>query len=287
MSYRDLGVGVGLRPRHYQHFLDEKPKSVNWVEVISENFMDWSDDRSLHSKDLLEKIRTQVPVALHGVSLSLGSADAINFDYLKKLRALVSRIEPVIVSDHLCWTGVDGENLHDLLPLPRTRDVVNHLVKRIDQVQSFLSRPILIENVSTYVEYSHNEFPEWWLLNELSRQTGCGILLDINNVYVNQVNHGLNAYEFLNHINLNHIGQIHLAGHSSKDGYIIDTHDEPVSEEVWDLYKYFTEKCGLYSAMIERDGNIPSFEELETELKMIQRIRDENRKPASAISASV
>jgi uncharacterized protein (UPF0276 family) len=274
--FKNFGSGVGLRSAHYSQFLKTPPTSVRWVEVISENFMRW-ENGLLPSRPVktLEQVRSQFPVHLHGVSLSLGSADDLNFNYLKRLKELVDRIEPEIVSDHLCWTGVDGENLHDLLPLPYTQSTIDWLVGKILRVQDFLGRRILIENLSTYLEYSSSEMPEWEFLSEIAKKADCGLLLDLNNVYVSSVNHGFNPLDYLRSLPTERVGQIHLAGHRVEaDGLLIDTHDAPVCDDVWTLYEWYVENHPSVSTMIERDGNIPDWEELETEILKIQKITE-------------
>jgi uncharacterized protein len=209
---------------------------------------------------------------LHGVSLSLGSADPLNEDYLARLRALVDRIEPAWVSDHLCWTGVDGVNLHDLLPLPYTEEVLNYLAARIDRVQGVLGRRILVENVSSYLTFAESQISEWEFVAELAKRADCGLLLDVNNVYVSSVNHGFDPLRYLDALPAERIGQIHLAGHSRQGGVLIDTHDHPVCPEVWALYRAAVERFGAVSTMIERDDHIPEFAELVAELDTARAI---------------
>lgn len=270
--FKDHGIGVGLRAPHYSHFTASKPKSVNWVEVISENFMAWKGQSPFRPFHRLLQIRQNVPVALHGVSLSIGSADELNINYLKALKDLASKIEPIWISDHLCFTGVNQENLHDLLPLPYTKDVIDHVVEKIQRVQDFLGQRFVIENLSSYVSFEESEMPEWAFIDEISKRTDCGILLDINNIYVSGINHDFDPKTYIDSMPSDQIAQIHLAGHTVKDGYLIDTHDEPVSREVWQLYRYALEKHGLISSMVERDGNMPDWEDLESELKTARNI---------------
>jgi uncharacterized protein (UPF0276 family) len=276
--FKDLGVGVGLRPPHYSHFLDEKPSSVAWVEVISENFLPWKNQEFGRSFQTLEKIRNNYPVVLHGVSMSIGSVDPLNDDYLKNLKNLADRIQPAWVSDHLCWTGVNGENLHDLMPVPYTQEALDHISRRIDQVQNKLGRRILIENPSSYLEFQQSEMSEWDFLAALVQKSDCGLLLDINNVYVSSVNHGYDPIHYLKSLPRERVGQIHLAGHSNMSGYLIDTHDAPVCQEVLDLYRWSAPHFGHISTMLERDGNIPEWEELEKEILTIEGIRHEELK---------
>ena len=233
--FKNLGFGLGLRPTHYAEVLKNQ-HGLDWFEVISENFMGLEGAGAGRPLRVLEKVRRNHPVALHGVSLSIGSADPLNRSYLKKLKALIAHIEPEIVSDHLCWTGVDGTNLHDLLPLPYTAAALDHVVARITQVQDFIGRRLLIENVSSYVEFAHSEMTEWEFLALVAKRADCGILLDVNNIHVSSVNHGFNAHEFLRAMPAERVGQIHLAGYSDNGTHLVDTHDQPVSEEVWKLY---------------------------------------------------
>ena len=267
--FRDLGIGVGLRPPHHQIFLNKPPRTVNWVEVISENFMAWRNDGYGSSFGTLEKVRASLPVALHGVSMNIGSADPLDLDYLKALKDLIEKIDPIVVSDHLSWTGVNGVNTHDLLPLPYTVETLNHIAGKIEQVQNFLGRRILIENPSSYLEFNNSEMTEWDFISELLNRSDCGLLLDINNVYVSSINHGFNPQDYLRKIPSQYVGQIHLAGHSNEGEYLIDTHGEPVCKEVWDLYHWYVNRFGRASTMIERDGNIPDWEVLESELILI------------------
>ncbi len=288
--FKNLGVGVGLRSTHFPHFIESAPQSVQWVELISENFMRWQNGvLPARPARNLELIRKNRPVVLHGVSMSIGSADPLSFDYLRRLKELIDRVEPSHVSDHLCWTGVDRENLHDLLPLPYTREAIENTAGKILQVQDFLQRRILIENVSSYVEFSNSEMTEWEFLREIITRADCGVLLDINNVYVSSVNHGFDPKDYLRAIPVERVGQIHLAGHSvEKDGLLIDTHDEPVCEEVWALYDWYVCKYGFISSMIERDDNIPEWQELEKEvLRIAESKKLERRNDAPGITATL
>ena len=272
-DFPDYGMGVGLRPAHFGRFVEGPPAAVSWVEVISENFMDWESRRARRPLQQLERICSSLPVALHGVSLSIGSTDPLDLNYLKRLKDLVDRMEPCWVSDHLCWTGVGDENLHDLYPVPFTRESLNWISERIRFVQDFIGRRILIENVSSYIEFEDSEMSEAEFLRELTSEADCGLLLDINNVYVSSVNHGFDARRFIEALPHERVGQLHLAGHSKKGGFLIDTHDAPVVDEVWDLYRYTAERVGPVSTMIERDANIPEWEELELEIVKARAIR--------------
>ncbi len=272
-----LGCGVGLRTEHYDVILKEWPR-VDWFEAITENFMD-SGGRPLY---VLEEVRKRYPIALHGVSLSIGSVDPLDQNYLARLKRLVERIDPAIVSDHLCWTGVDGENLHDLLPLPFTEEALKHIVARVKQVQDFIGRPILLENVSSYITYKHSVMPEWEFLSGVAKQSGCGILLDINNVYVNAFNHNFDPYEFLRSIPPEYVGQFHLAGHTDMGKFLFDTHSMPVVKPVWDLYREAIERFGQVATLVEWDENIPEFPVLMEELARAKEIYESSGITASA-----
>jgi uncharacterized protein (UPF0276 family) len=262
------GFGLGLRTEHYADFLNQRPPNVDWLEVISENYM-VPGGKPLH---FLDRIRRDYPMVMHGVSLSIGSSDPIDFDYLKQLRALMDRVEPTWVSDHLCWTGVEGLNLHDLMPLPYTEQALRHLTDRLQQVQEYLGQAILIENVSSYVTYQADEMSEWAFIAELAKRSGCQLLLDVNNVYVSSVNHGFDPQDFIDAMPVSQVSQIHLAGHEDHGSYIIDTHDHPISDKVWDLYAYTLQRLGMVPTMIERDDNIPPLQELLDELDAARQV---------------
>ncbi|PWY57056.1 hypothetical protein DGG96_03445 [Legionella qingyii] len=264
-----LGFGLGLRPDYYEEILAQKP-DLDWFEILTENYM-VPGGKPLY---YLDQIRAHYPIVMHGVSLSLGSTDPLDNDYLKQLKELVTRVEPVWVSDHLCWTGVNGINAHDLLPVPYTREAVNHIVSRIQQVQDILGRPILIENVSSYLTYKQSEMSEWEFILEIVKQADCYILLDVNNVYVSSVNHQFNPMDYIFAMPPERVAQIHLAGHSNHGDYIIDTHDAPVIQPVWDLYAATLQRLGPISSMIERDDNMPPFAELLAEINHARRIAE-------------
>jgi uncharacterized protein (UPF0276 family) len=252
-----LGHGVGLRPKHYGRFLEGNPR-VDWVEAITENYLS-QGGRPLAA---LEKARRDRPVVLHGVSLSIGSVDPLNEDYLKRVRALASRIEPAWISDHLCWGSHGRRYAHDLLPLPWTEESLAHVSARVRRVQDALGRRILLENVSSYVAFRDSTMTEWEFLARVAEDADCGILLDVNNVYVSARNHGFDADTYLAALPANRIGQFHLAGHADKGKYLLDTHDAPVPESVWSLYATAVRRFGAVPALIEWDDQIPELEEL-------------------------
>lgn len=256
-----LGFGLGLRPPHYEAILATRPR-VDWFEILSENYM-VGGGKPLH---YLDRIRARYPVAMHGVSLSIGSTDPLDRDYLAQLQALAARVEPAWISDHLCWTGVAGRNLHDLMPLPYTEEALRHVAARVRQVQDTLGRRILLENVSSYVAYAHSTMPEWEFLATVAREADCLILLDVNNIYVGSRNHGFDPVAYLDGIPLERVWQIHLAGHSENGSLIVDTHDHPVANPVWALYAIAVRRFGRVSTLIERDDRIPPLETLVAEL---------------------
>ncbi len=262
-----LGFGLGLRPQHYTDILDGDP-DVDWFEVISENYM-VPGGRPLQ---MLDRIRARYPIVMHGVSLSIASTAPFDTTYLAGLKALAARTEPKFVSDHLCWTGVHGVNLHDLLPIPYTREALDHVVARIQYVQDYLQRPIAIENVSSYVQFAHADMSEWEFIAEMTRRTGCWLVFDVNNVFVSAFNHGFDAYEFINGVPDDRVVQFHLAGHEHATTHIIDTHDAMVPEPVWALYRAAVKRFGRVSTLIERDDNIPPLSDLVAELSTARRI---------------
>ena len=268
-----LGFGLGLRVEHFDAILDHKPDhrleqpleqplDIDWFEVISENFM-VGGGKPQH---YLQRFRERYPLALHGVSLSIGSTDPLDQDYLRALKTLAQRVEPVWISDHLCWTGVGGINSHDLLPLPYTEDAIAHVCSRVGQVQDMLGREILLENLSSYVEFSDSQMPEWIFVAEIARRSGCRLLLDLNNIQVSARNQGFDPLDYLAGIPGDKVWQIHLAGHSDYGDYVIDTHDHDVSDDVWRLYEAAIRRFGPISTMIERDDHIPPISELLQEL---------------------
>jgi len=255
-----LGYGVGLRTKHYSTILDTAP-AVDWFEVISENFM-VPGGRPLF---ILEQIRARYPIVLHGVSLSIGSTDPLNLDYLRRLKELARRFQPAWISDHLCWSGVGGHTLHDLLPLPYTEEAIAHVVERVQRVQEVLGRRILLENVSTYLEFQHSTMPEWEFLTQVAERADCDILLDVNNIFVSAFNHGFNAADYLRAVPVARVRQFHLAGHTDRGTFLHDTHDHPVIDPVWDLYAQAVRQFGRVSTLIERDDHIPEFPVLHAE----------------------
>lgn len=262
------GFGLGMRTPHYPAYLSgEVP--VDFVEVISENFMG-DGGRPLHTLDLVREIH---PIALHGVSMSIGSADGLRPDYLAKLKRLAQRVDPLWVSDHLCWTGIDGFNSHDLLPLPYTEQALQVTAANINHAQDFLERPMLIENPSSYLTFADDTMTEWEFLTELIARTGCYLLLDINNIYVSATNHGFDPLDYLAAVPADRVRQIHLAGHSAgRDGLLIDTHDHAVPDPVWDLYAKAIGRFGDVAVMVERDDDIPPLEDLLAELDVARRL---------------
>lgn len=262
-----LGFGLGLRPPHFQEVLDGTP-GADWFEILSENFMVAGGKPRYY----LEQVRADYPIVMHGVSMNIGSADPLDMDYLSRLRELMRSIEPAWLSDHLCWTGVSGQNSHDLLPLPLTDAVLTHLGERIDRVQNYLGRPLVLENASTYLEFAGADYSEHEFLNQLSRRCGCRLLLDINNIYVSSRNHGFDANAYLDAIDRDAVVQFHLAGHSDYGDYVIDTHDHPIVDPVWALFERAVRRFGPISTMIERDDHIPPFPELVKELDQARQI---------------
>ncbi len=265
-----FSFGLGLRTQHYHDFL-EKPQPVDWLEVISDNYMVDGGKPLV----MLDKIRAEYPMVMHGVSMSIGSVNGVDPEYLRKLKQLEQRIQPMWVSDHLCWTGVHGRNLHDLLPLPFSAEALSVVKRNVEQVQEYLQRPLVLENVSSYVEFKESEMTEWEFLTEVCQTTGCRLLLDINNIYVSAFNHGFDATEFIQGVPVESVQQFHLAGHQNNGDHIIDTHDHPVCSDVWSLYREALKRFGFVPTMIERDDNIPELAELLAELGQARMIADE------------
>jgi uncharacterized protein (UPF0276 family) len=266
-----LGFGAGLRAEHYDDVL-AGTTGVEWFEAISENFMD-TNGRPLA---VLEAVRRDHPVALHGVSLSIGSVDPLDASYLDALADLARRIEPAIISDHLCWSSVDGRALFDLLPLPLTEECLEHVVSRVRAVQEILGRRILLENPSSYLAWKGSEIPEPEFLSELAERADCGLLLDVNNVYVSSVNLGFDPVAYLDAIPAQRVGQVHLAGFSDLGTHLFDTHSQPVHDEVWRLYAHTVERMGPLTTMVEWDDDIPPWSRLVEEIDRARQIREES-----------
>jgi uncharacterized protein (UPF0276 family) len=262
-----LGFGLSLRPTHYDAILTEKP-AVDWFEILTENYLTAGGK----SRDYLEKIRAHYPIVMHGVSLSLGSTDPLDQTYLKQLKTLMQQLKPEWVSDHVCWTGIQHKNTHDLLPLPYTEEAVNHIATRIQQVQDYLGQQILIENVSSYVTYTHSTLTEWEFIKEICTRADCYLLLDVNNIYVSASNHHFNPINYMQAIPVKRVQQIHLAGHTNKGDYMIDTHDQAIITPVWELYAAALTRFGRVSTMIERDDHIPPLKDLLIELNQARQI---------------
>lgn len=259
-AHAELGVGIGLRIPHYRHILDKKP-AVGWFEIISENFM-CDGGRPL---EMLDRILEQYRVVQHGVSMYFGSAEPLNREHLRKLKRLVKRTGTPWLSDHLCWGSVDGRYTHDLLPMPYTFAAAKVTARKIREAQDFLEVPIAVENVSSYAEFHVSEMTEWEFLSEVVERADCGILLDVNNIYVSSFNHGFNPFHYLEGIPAERVAQIHIAGHSKYRKYILDTHDHPVIDPVWRLYARAIERAGLTPTLLEWDDRIPSFDEVHHE----------------------
>jgi uncharacterized protein (UPF0276 family) len=266
----DLGVGIGLRTTHFGEILGQRPP-VDWFEVLSENFLR-TGGRPLH---VLDQVAERYPVVLHGVSLSIGSTAPLDFAYLGELKALAARTRAHWVSDHLCWTGVLGRNTHDLLPMPYTEDALRHVVGRLRQVQDFLERPFVLENPSSYVEFADSTMPEWEFLARMSEEADCGLLLDVNNVYVSSFNHGFDPHVYVDAIPADRVVQYHLAGHTHKGTHIIDTHSDHAVPEVWELYARSCRRTGNVSTLYEWDDNIPALAVVLAEAGKARAFRDE------------
>ena len=261
-----LGFGVGLRAEHYDHVLTEQP-ALDWFEAITENYLD-TGGQPLH---ILERVRRDYRLALHGIALSIGSTDPLDDRYLARLRALIERLEPALVTDHLCWTGVAGRKLYDLLPLPYTDETLRHVVERVRQVQDVLGRHIALENPSTYVAFRHSVMAEAEFLAEVANQADCGLLIDVNNVYVSAHNLGFEPYRYLDTIPPDRVAQIHLAGFTDMGSYLFDTHSAPVHEDVWALYRYAVARFGTVATLVEWDADIPPFERVQAEAERARR----------------
>ncbi len=264
----NLGFGLGLRIEHYETILAEKP-AIDWFEILTENYL-VPGGKPLH---FLEKIHEHYPnMVMHGVSLSIGSSDPLDKNYLQQVKALAKKIKPKWISDHLCWTGVKGKNMHDLLPLPYTEEAIKHVISRVQKVQDFLGQRILLENVSSYVTYQQSVMTEWEFLREIAERADCLILLDVNNIYVSGVNHEFNPLDYIMAMPVERVCQIHLAGHSKEDNMLIDTHDHDIIDPVWSLYAAALRRFGPVATMIERDDRIPPLNTLLTELNYARKL---------------
>lgn len=263
----NLGLGVGLRNKHYSHLMKNDPV-VDWFEIISENYM----NNFGYGRKVLEHICSIRPVVMHGVSMSIGSTDPLNMEYLKQLKALADMVNPVWISDHLCWTGIAHINTHDLLPLPLTIESLYHVAERVNRVQDFLQRPLILENPSTYLEFKQSVLHEWEFLTELVNKTGCGLLLDVNNVFVSGYNHQFDPEFYIRNIPHKAVVQIHVAGPTDCDNYLLDTHDQPVPTRVWHLYRLAQELTGGVSTLLEWDANIPEYNELVAEVNKAKQV---------------
>ncbi len=254
------GLGLGLRPEHYQDFLAGS-QPLDWLEILSDNYL-VPGGKPLY---FLDAIRQDYPVAMHGVALNIGSSDALDWEYLSAIKALAQRVEPHIISDHLCWTGVNQHRMHDLLPLPYTEEAIRHVAKRIQDVQDFLGRELVVENLSSYLQ-AQAPLKEWEFVRAVAQEAQCGLLVDVNNIFVSSRNHGFDAMDYLKALPADRIRQIHLAGHTYSGEFCVDTHDQPVCTDVWQLYGQAVKLWGHIPTMIERDDNIPPLQELLDEL---------------------
>ena len=282
-AYQDHGVGIGLRIPHYNHIFSRKPV-VDWFEIISENFM-CDAGRPMA---VLDQIIEQYRVVQHGVSMYFGSVTEPDPEHLKRLKTLVRRTNTPWLSDHLCWGSVDGTYTHDLLPLPYTWEAVKRTVERVRKVQDYLEIPVAVENVSSYAAFTGSQMTEWEFLTEVVERADCGILLDVNNIYVSSKNHNFDPYEYLNNVPHERVGQIHVAGHTKYEKYILDTHDHPVLDPVWKMYAHAIRKCGPTSTLLEWDANIPSFEEVHREALKAKKFLDavKDKKDDAALAAA-
>lgn len=261
------GFGLGLRTAHYADFLAQ-PQRVDWLEILSDNYM-VPGGKPLH---MLDAIRAHYPMAMHGVALSIGSVEGPDWAYLQQLKQLVDHVQPLWVSDHLCWTGVHGRQLHDLMPLPYTDEALDVVVRNVRQVQDVLGRRLVLENVSSYVNFKQSHMSEWDFVAAVCERADCLLLLDVNNIYVSSVNHGFDAMGYIDRMSAHRVQQMHLAGHAHNGDHIIDTHDQPVSDPVWDLYAHACRRFGHVATMIERDDHIPPLPELINELDQARRM---------------
>jgi uncharacterized protein (UPF0276 family) len=263
----NLGLGVGLRTKHYDHLMKNDPV-VDWFEIISENYM----NNFGYARHVLEHIVSVRPVVMHGVSMSIGSTDPLNLTYLRQLKELSDFVKPVWISDHLCWTGVAHLNTHDLLPMPLTLESLHHVAERVSKVQDILQRPLILENPSTYLQFQNSTLHEWEFMTELVNKTGCGLLLDVNNVFVSGINHGFDPEFYIRNIPHYAVVQMHIAGPTDCHTHLLDTHDQPVPTEVWKLYRLAQELTGGVSTLLEWDANIPNYHELVAEVQKAREV---------------
>jgi uncharacterized protein (UPF0276 family) len=273
-----LGYGIGLRTTHYAHVLESEP-ALDWFEVLSENYMH-TGGRPLVT---LDRIAERYPLAMHGVSMSIGSTDPLDLDYLRELKALAERIGAVWLGDHVCWTGVAGRNSHDLLPIPYSEEALRHLVGRVRAVQDLLERPLVLENPSTYATFRSSTMPEEEFLTRLSEDADCGLLLDVNNVYVSARNHDLDPRAMLRGVPHDRVVQIHLAGHTDHGTHCIDTHTGHVAPAVWELYEEAIRLCGPTSTLIEWDADIPPFDVVKGEAEEARRRAEAVLRPQESL----
>jgi len=266
----DLGIGVGLRTVHFGHILSRRP-AVDWFEVLSENFMD-TRGRPLW---ILDQVAERYPIALHGVSMSIGGTDPLDREYLRKLKALAERTRAHWVSDHLCWTGVAGRNVHDLLPMPYTEEALRHTAGRVRQVSEILERPLVLENPSSYVQFAASSMTEWEFLARLGEEADCGLLLDVNNVYVSSFNHGFDPRAYIDNVPADRVVQYHVAGHTNKGTHILDSHSDHAVAEVWELFRRSCRRTGNVSTLYEWDEDIPDFEVLHAEALKARAYREQ------------
>ena len=279
-NFPDLGVGIGLRTVHYPHILEKKPE-IDFFEILSENYMS-TGGRPLWT---LDQVAERYPIVMHGVSMSIGSVDPLNFDHLGKLKKLADRTKSHWVSDHLCWTGVAGRNTHDLLPMPLSEEALRHVVARVRTVSDFLERPLILENASTYAEFTSSSMPEWEFFARLMEEADCGMLLDVNNVYVSSFNHGFDPIAYLDAVPPERVVQYHLAGHTNKGTHIIDTHNDYVIDEVWKLYDHSVRRTGNVATLLEWDADIPAFEVVHAEALKARAHRRE-KAPKARVAAN-
>jgi uncharacterized protein len=281
LGHPNLGLGIGLRSVHFPYILEHQPE-VDWFEIISENFMD-SGGRPRY---ILQQIAERYRVVMHGVSLSIGSTDPLNFDYLQKLKRLAGEVNALWISDHLCWTGVAGRNTHDLLPVPLNERTLAHVVDRIRIVQDVLERPLVLENPSTYITFADSTMPEWEFLTRMAGESDCGLLLDVNNVFVSSVNHDFDPVQFVRSVPHDRVVQFHLAGHTNCRTHLIDTHDGPVINPVWELYQLAHQLTGGVSTLLEWDAKIPAFPVVHEEVLKARQHMDAELSPQSSTAPS-